>query len=143
MEKVVFQTGAKSYQIVDPEGNELGVFRFTPTDAGILNRYKEVAAYFSKLGERIKGENLEAILPDLEKEAGEKIDLLFGAPVSENFFKITSPFTVLEDGEIFAEQIITVIGGIIEKELDAREKAQQKRIKKYTDKYAKKEVAEA
>lgn len=42
-----------------------------------------------------------------------------------------------------AEQIITVIGGIIEKELDAREKAQQKRIKKYTDKYAKKEVAEA
>lgn len=38
---------------------------------------------------------------------------------------------------------ITVIGGIIEKELDAREKAQQKRIKKYTDKYAKKEVAEA
>lgn len=46
-------------------------------------------------------------------------------------------------GEMFAEQIITVIGGIIEKELDAREKAQQKRIKKYTDKYAKKEVAEA
>lgn len=135
MEKVVFQTGAKSYQIVDPEGNELGVFRFTPTDAGILNRYKEVAAYFSKLGERIKGENLEAILPDLEKEAGEKIDLLFGAPVSENFFKITSPFTVLEDGEIFAEQIITVIGGIIEKELDAREKAQQERMKKYTEKY--------
>ena len=44
---------------------------------------------------------------------------------------------------MFAEQIITVIGGIIEKELDAREKAQQKRIKKYTDKYAKKEVAEA
>lgn len=135
MEKVVFQTGAKSYQIVDPEGNELGVFRFTPTDAGILNRYKEVAAYFSKLGERIKGENLEAILPDLEKEAGEKIDLLFGAPVSENFFRITSPFTVLEDGEIFAEQIITVIGGIIEKELDAREKAQQERMKKYTEKY--------
>lgn len=79
----------------------------------------------------------------LEKEAGEKIDLLFGAPVSESFFKITSPFTVLESGETFAEQIITVIGGIIEKELDAREKAQQKRIKKYTDKYAKKEVAEA
>lgn len=38
---------------------------------------------------------------------------------------------------------VLIIGGIIEKELDAREKAQQKRIKKYTDKYAKKEVAEA
>ena len=88
-------------------------------------------------------EDFEEILPDLEKEAGEKIDLLFGAPVSESFFKITSPFTILDSGEMFAEQIITVIGGIIEKELDAREKAQQKRIKKYTDKYAKKEVAEA
>ena len=135
MEKVVFQTGAKSYQIVDPEGNELGVFRFTPTDAGILNRYKETAAYFSKLGERIKGENLEEILPDLEKEAGEKIDLLFGSPVSESFFKITSPFTILDSGEMFAEQIITVIGGIIKKELDVREKAQQERMKKYTEKY--------
>lgn len=143
MEKVVFQTGAKSYQIVDPEGNELGVFRFTPTDAGILNRYKEVAAYFSKLGERIKGENLEAILPDLEKEAGEKIDLLFGAPVSENFFKITSPFTVLEDGEIFAEQIIKTIGSVIDKEFAEREEKQQERIRKYTAKYEKKEVTEA
>lgn len=138
MEKVVFQTGAKSYQIVDPEGNELGVFRFTPTDAGILNRYKETAAYFSKLGERIKGENLEEILPDLEKEVGEKIDLLFGASVSENFFKITSPFTVLEGGEIFAEQIIKTIGGVIDKEFAEREKAQQKKIRKYTAKYEKK-----
>ena len=75
----------------------------------------------------------------MEKEAGEKIDLLFGAPVSEKFFKITSPFTVLESGETFAEQIITVIGGIIEKELEAREKAQQERVRKYTAKYTKEE----
>ena len=47
----------------------------------------------------------------------------------------TSPFTILDSGEMFAEQIITVIGGIIEKELDAREKAQQERMKKYTEKY--------
>ena len=84
---------------------------------------------------RIKDKDFEEILPDLEKEAGEKIDLLFGAPVSESFFKITSPFTILDSGEMFAEQIITVIGGIIEKELDAREKAQQERMKKYTEKY--------
>ena len=142
-EKITFNTGAKSYEIVDQDGNELGVFRFVQTDVGILNRYKETAAFFASVGDKIKGEDLEEILPELEKEAGEKIDFLFGAPVSENFFEITHPFTILEDGQTFAEQIITVIGGIIEKELDAREKAQQKRIKKYTDKYAKKEVAEA
>ena len=142
MEKVVVQTGAKTYQITDQDGNDLGVFRFIPSDAGILKRYKEAAAFFAGINDKIKDKDFEEILPDLEKEAGEKIDLLFGAPVSESFFKITSPFTILEDGQTFAEQIITVIGGIIEKELDAREKAQQKRIKKYTDKYVKKEVAE-
>ena len=139
MEKVVVQTGAKTYQIADQDGNDLGVFRFIPSDAGILKRYKEAAAFFAGINDRIKGKDFEEILPELEKEAGEKIDLLFGAPVSEKFFKITSTFTVLESGETFAEQIITVIGGIIEKELEAREKAQQERVRKYIAKYTKEE----
>lgn len=45
MEKVVVQTGAKTYQITDQDGNDLGVFRFIPSDAGILKRYKETAAF--------------------------------------------------------------------------------------------------
>lgn len=93
MEKVIIQTGAKTYQIADQDGNDLGVFRFIPSDAGILKRYKEAAAFFTGINDKIKDKDFEEILPDLEKEAGEKIDLLFGAPVSESFFKITSPFT--------------------------------------------------
>ncbi|MFQ7788768.1 MAG: hypothetical protein ACLRIP_12475 [Blautia massiliensis (ex Durand et al. 2017)] len=58
----------------------------------------------------------------LEKEAGRKDRSVVWSSCVREFFKITSPFTVLESGEIFAEQIITVIGGIIEKELEAREK---------------------
>lgn len=108
----------------------------------IRNRYKETAAFFASVGDKIKGEDLEEILPELEKEAGEKIDFLFGAPVSENFFEITHPFTILEDGQTFAEQIITVIGGIIEKELAEREKKQQERIEKYIAKYTKKDEAD-
>lgn len=137
-EKITFNTGAKSYEIVDQDGNELGVFRFIPSDAGILKRYKEAAAFFSGINDRIKNKDFEEILPELEKEAGEKIDLLFGASVSESFFKITSPFTIIDSGETFAEQIITVIGGIIEKELSEREKKQQARIDEYVAKYTKK-----
>ena len=137
-EKITFNTGAKSYEIVDQDGNELGVFRFIPADAGILKRYKEAAAFFSGINDRIKNKDFEEILPELEKEAGEKIDLLFGASVSESFFKITSPFTIIDSGETFAEQIITVIGGIIEKELSEREKKQQARIDEYVAKYTKK-----
>ena len=138
-EKITFNTGAKTYEIVDQDGNDLGVFRFIPSDAGILKRYKEAAAFFSGINDRIKNKDFEKILPELEKEAGEKIDLLFGAPVSESFFKITSPFTILDSGETFAEQIITVIGGIIEKELSEREKKQQARIDEYVAKYTKKD----
>ena len=137
-EKITFNTGAKSYEIVDQDGNELGVFRFIPSDAGILKRYKETAAFFSGINDRIKNKDFEEILPELEKEAGKKIDLLFGASVSESFFKITSPFTIIDSGETFAEQIITVIGGIIEKELSEREKKQQARINEYVAKYTKK-----
>ena len=137
-EKITFNTGAKNYEIVDQDGNELGVFRFIPSDAGILKRYKEAAAFFSGINDRIKNKDFEEILPELEKEAGEKIDLLFGASVSESFFKITSPFTIIDSGETFAEQIITVIGGIIEKELSEREKKQQARIDEYVAKYTKK-----
>ena len=78
MEKVVVQTGAKTYQIADQDGNDLGVFRFIPSDAGILKRYKEAAAFFTGINDKIKDKDFEEILPDLEKEAGEKIDLLFG-----------------------------------------------------------------
>lgn len=88
MEKIIVQTGAKTYQIADQDGNDLGVFRFIPSDAGILKRYKEAAAFFTGINDKIKDKDFEEILPDLEKEAGEKIDLLFGAPVSESFFKI-------------------------------------------------------
>ena len=49
-EKITFNTGAKNYEIVDQDGNELGVFRFIPTDVGILNRYKETAAFFASVG---------------------------------------------------------------------------------------------
>lgn len=104
MEKVIIQTGAKTYQIADQDGKIWAVFRFIPSDAGILKRYKEAAAFFTGINDKIKDKDFEEILPDLEKEAGEKIDLLFGAPVSESFFKITSPFTILDSGEMFAEQ---------------------------------------
>ena len=54
MEKVVVQTGAKTYQIADQDGNDLGVFRFIPSDAGILKRYKEAAAFFTGINDKIK-----------------------------------------------------------------------------------------
>lgn len=69
MEKVVVQTGAKTYQIADQDGNDLGVFRFIPSDAGILKRYKEAAAFFAGINDRIKGKDFEEILPELDRKS--------------------------------------------------------------------------
>mgnify|MGYP000057830723 CR=1 FL=1 len=68
MEKIIVQTGAKTYQITDQDGNDLGVFRFIPSDAGILKRYKEAAAFFTGINDKIKDKDFEEILPNLEKK---------------------------------------------------------------------------
>lgn len=135
MNKVKIDTGAKSFEIEDLDGNVLGVFRFVPSDPGILNRYRECAEFFNNLQELIGDREPEEYLPDLEAKAAEKIDLLFGAPVAENFFKIASPFTMLEDGRVYAEAVIEVVGTIIEKEISVRQKKVDARMKKYTAKY--------
>ena len=137
MNKVKVNTGMKSYEIEDLDGNIIGTFRFVPSDPGILNRYKECVEFFDGLSAMTNGKNPEEYLPGLEKQAGEKIDLLFGSPVSGDFFKVTSPFTVLESGKMYCEEIIEVIGGVLEKEFEARSKAAQKRMSKYTAKYQK------
>lgn len=73
MEKVIVQTGAKTYQIADQDGNDLGVFRFIPSDAGILKRYKEAAAFFAGINDKIKDKDFEEILPDLERKPGRRL----------------------------------------------------------------------
>ena len=73
MEKIIVQTGAKTYQIADQDGNDLGVFRFIPSDAGILKRYKEAAAFFTGINERIKNKDFEEILPIWKRKPGRRL----------------------------------------------------------------------
>lgn len=56
-----------------------------------------------------------------------------------NPLKTNNPKGRLLTYQQVAENSITVIGGIIEKELEAREKAQQERVRKYIAKYTKEE----
>ena len=85
MEKVVVQTGAKTYQITDQDGNDLGVFRFIPSDAGILKRYKEAAAFFTGINERIKDKDFDVIV-GLEARG-----FMFGTPIAFDMKKAFVP----------------------------------------------------
>lgn len=137
-ERITVATGAKTYEIADTEGNVLGYFRFVPTDMGILDRYKEVENYFDNIAKSIDDqEDMDSAFPELVAGVKEKIDYLFHAPVSDSFFAITNPFTLLDDGQMFAEHIINVVGEVIEREMKTRSELQKKKIEKYTSKYKK------
>lgn len=137
-ERITVVTGKKTYEIADTEGNVLGTFSFVPTDVSILERYKSVAEYFRKVSEEIKERDVEETIAELEKGIREKIDYMFDAPVSESFFSITSPLTLLEDGGTFAEHIVGVVGQVIENEMKDHKLKHEKRVEKYTAKYKQK-----
>ena len=66
---------------------------------------------------------------------GKSIDYLFNAPVAEKFFSITSPFTMLNSGQFFVENVMNAIRGVIEQKRDVKLKAVQNHVQKYTQKY--------
>ena len=55
--------------------------------------------------------------------------------MSEKFFSITSPFTVLDGGQFFVENVINAIRGVIEQKRNVKLEAVQRRVDKYTAKY--------
>ena len=70
----------------------------------------------------------------MEEKLNKQIDYLFNSKVSQSFFSITSPFTVLANGEFYIENVLNAIGGLIEAETGKR----FNKIKTKVDKYAKK-----
>ena len=71
----------------------------------------------------------------------EQIDFLFNAEVSKDIFAITSPYSVLANGEFFIESVLDAISNLIEAETGKRYKKMQvkvnDKISKYTKKYHK------
>ena len=70
-------------------------------------------------------------------ELDKQIDYLFNSNVSKSFFSITSPFTVLANGEFFVENVLNAIGKLIEAETGKRFEKVQTKINQYTSKYHK------
>ena len=71
--KIVVQTGAKTYQITDQDGNDLGVFRFIPSDAGILKRYKEAAAFFTGINDKLRTKTSRKFFQIWKRKPGRRL----------------------------------------------------------------------
>lgn len=131
---IVIDDVSKIYNIKNRRGKQLGKFEFRPSDTNIVKRYEEVGDFFNNL--KLPDESDEA-LKVAEEAVVDKIGYLINADAKETFFAIAGPFSPLESGELFVEQVLGVIAKVIEKELAVRTKKVQRRMNKYVAKYHK------
>lgn len=133
-------SSGKEYDFLDSDRNVLFTLRFNPTDINIVHRYNEAVTYFNNLNlpeiTEEKGlEEFASAVKATEDELGKILDKLVNANISAPIYSVMNPFSVLENGKFYIEEIIDSIGKIIEKEMGVRTAKVQSRIKKYTAKY--------
>ena len=139
--KIVINSGFKTYDLVNENDELMGKISLNPSDTNIAHRYKKVVEDLEKLDfntEVKKTDGADEIVERIETLDDliyEKINYLINADVAETFFSIMGPFTLLESGLYFVEEVINKIGWIIEKESGVRVKKMTKRIQKHTGKY--------
>lgn len=131
---IIIDDGKKVYNIKNKIGERLGQFSFRPSDTNIVKRYEEVVEFFNGYKAPLDSNNDE-VSKKLEEEIAEKISYLINADASEAFFSILGPFSILESGEVFFENVINAIGTVIEKEMSVRTSRMTRRMNKYVQKY--------
>lgn len=102
----------KTYNLADESGKLLGKITFNPNDADIVKRFDKV---MKRLEDFLKKTDEEQS-KDINGFIYDNIDYLLDEDNSKEIFSILKPSAVLESGQYFFEQILSVIGTIIEKE---------------------------
>lgn len=133
---IVIDDGSKRVSIKNLDGEEIGVFRFKPTDFGIVNRYNETVERLKEIIEPLGDDQSDDAFQKAEKALYEACDYIFGGNMSEAFFGSVNPFSPV-GGRFYCEQAIEVLGQYIGKQFDAEVKKIDKRVSKYTSKYHK------
>lgn len=130
---IVIDDGSKVYNIKNKNGKMLGRFEFRPSDTNIINRYEEVVDFFNNFS--MPEEKTGSLIKEAENQIVEKMSYLIGGNAEEAFFSILGPFSALASGELFVENVLNAVSGVIERELSVRTKKVQRRMNKYVAKY--------
>ena len=136
--------GSRRVPILNMDGEEIGAFRFHPTDIGIIDRYNRMADQFDAITEPLEGLNLAedgsadltapevvGALGEAEKRLYEAVNGLFGSDgAAEAFFGTMHPFSPV-NGEFYATQVLQRVGEFIGAQFATETKAMSKKAKKY------------
>lgn len=136
---IVINDGSRVYNIKNQRGEMMGKFSFVPSDIGVSDRYKHAVKVFEELQSQLENttDMSDKTMAEIKKKMVDEIDYAFDANVSESFFKITGPFTLLSNGDFFVVNIFEALRSVIEKETGVRLEKAKSRASKYTQKYHK------
>lgn len=128
---------AAEYEFLDADGNILFTIRFNP-DLDIARRYNKTVDFLNKMFSNIGHDEKSAdVFFDKCDELRDELNELFNCDIASPIFSVMNPFTPLESGKFYIEEIMEKLGDIVEAEFDTRVKRVQSRQNKYTAKYHK------
>ncbi len=127
-------TGAQVIDIND-KGEIIGRFRFNPTDPDIARRWPKVrdAMNALTLPKNPTDDELFAVTDEIKKQ----FDFLLNYNVSDEIFSKCNPLTLVTNGDLYCENVLEGIAGIIEKVTNQRFEKKKVKIQKATAKYHK------
>ena len=141
---ITVDDGSRRVPINNVDGEEIGAFRFHPTDLGIIERYNRLADRFDAITEPLTALNvgegqavdladpaLVAALRDAEGRLNAAVNELFGSEdAAAAFFGRMHPFSPV-NGEFYATQVLQRVGEFIGAQFDTETKAMSKKARKY------------
>lgn len=133
--RVTVNDGTKKYDIYNQRGEKLGQFIFSPSDMGLLDRYDHAVTELEDIQKMMEQDNSKEAIVTSAERIKKEIDFLFNADVSGSFFSISSPFTLLENGDFYVVTVLDAVKRIVETETGTRLKRAKTRASKYTQKY--------
>ena len=145
--EITVDDGSQRIAIKNLDGEEIGVFRFRPTDVAIIQRYNEVANKFDEILAPLEDVSIAAdgtaedgndksaeALNEAEKRLFEACDYIFDGNVSEAFFGKMHPFSPV-NGVFYCESVLAKLGDFIAGQFQQETKKINKRLNQYVGKY--------
>lgn len=146
---ITLDDGSRHVPIFNLYGEQIGEFKFRPTDIGMVNRFNEKSAEFSALAEPLEKVNINADGTADEDNSAEAIaafneaesrlfalvDYIFGGNASEAFFGHMHPFSPVNDN-FYCMLMLEKLGEFIGQQFNAEMPKVNANVTKYTNKYA-------
>ena len=131
--KAKVNTGAVNVIIGDEFDEEIGSFKFIPTDLDIVDRYEKAIEEFEKIS--ISDDADFADFKKISDQIKEIFDYLLNYKASDALFKVCNPLTPVSNGDFYFEACLETISNIVEETLNKRLAKKKARIQKVTSKY--------